>query len=79
MRRGRGLLDRFRVLHIRNEAITMPDHGADKVRVPGVVPENHSQFVDGRVNAVLGLENTIAAPDVLLDGLSADQFSWTLQ
>jgi hypothetical protein len=57
----------------------MPDYGADKVRVPRIVPECRSKFVDCRVNAVLGFEEAIAAPELLLNGFSTEQLPWILQ
>jgi hypothetical protein len=57
----------------------MPNYRPDKVRVPRIVSECRSEFVDGCVDAVLGFEKAVAAPEPLLNGLSADQPPWILE
>src|ERR1700733_6337602 len=76
--RGKWLFDLFRGFHFGNEAIAMPDYGPDKVRVPRIVSEGRSEFVDCCVNAVLGFEAAVATPELLLNGLSTEQLSWIL-
>ena len=57
----------------RNKAIALPGNRLHETRLFRIIAENLTDFSDGSVNAVLGIEEDILAPDLFDDLVAADQ------
>src|SRR5215469_8991573 len=61
--------------YFRNKAIAAPDQRLDIARTLGVIFQNLPYFSDRCVNAVIGVEKNVFAPDSLDDLLPGDQLA----
>src|SRR5215470_2937884 len=63
----------------RNEAVATARQGFDKTRIVGRIAECFAQFVDGRVQAVVEVDERIRGPVVVAQLFPGHHFAWPLQ
>ena len=66
-------------LHRRHHPVSQLGHGLDVPRLTGRVAENPAQFLDGRVEPVLEIDERLRGPEPLPQLVSRHQFPGALQ
>jgi len=80
--RGRGLEGRRRwptILYGSDEAISTAGQRFDVARAGRGISQGFAHFVDGRVQAVIEVDERIGGPEFLLQLFAGDDFSGTFQ
>jgi hypothetical protein len=63
------------VLNLRDESIATPGHGLDELWPVRIISQGVPNLPDGFVDAMLKVDESIAAPDFLPDVFSRNQLS----